>query len=127
MFRAMPGWYCALAALFSLYYGVRGVVGHRIAAEQQNQRFAKEGLRLVKGWELVLIRYVQDFVFNVVCSVAGFLSLFLSYSVASRLSDFSQLSSGTAILLGGSFVVGIAGVTGQLAVLLLEGRLPKPG
>ena len=125
LFSAIPTWYALVAAAFSLYYGTRGVVTHLIAAEQQNAALAKNGAREIKTWENVVIRYVQDFIFNAVCCIAGFLSFFASYFLAQRVVDPNNTSAGIAIIIVAGFLLGIVGVSGQLPYLLLQGRLPR--
>jgi hypothetical protein len=125
LIKAIPNWYIAVAIAVSLYYGARGVVAHRIAADALNRKIAEEKGREWKKWEIIFVRYIQDFVFNFVCSMAGFVSLFFSYSIFTTLTNLSDIGVGTAILMIFLFLVGVIGISGQLPFLLLEGRLPS--
>lgn len=121
----VPGWYWALATGASLYYGARGVVGQRIAAEQLNASLKAAKGRQWEPWEVLFVRYIQDFIFHFVCSYAGFLALFVAIATLQEPVSFSQLQPGTAVLVVFSFLLGLVGVCGQLPHLLLEGRFPK--
>jgi len=110
-----------------LYYGARGVVGQRIAAQLLNDELKSQNKRVWKGWEIVLVRYVQDFIFHFVCSVAGFVSLFIVVVTLQGSQSIADLQAGASVLLVFCFLLGLVGVCGQLPHLLLEGRFPKGG
>ncbi|HPV45058.1 MAG TPA: hypothetical protein PK056_06050 [Methylotenera sp.] len=87
----------------------------------------KQELREWKCWEIVFIRYIQDFIFHVVCSIAGFFSLFMAFNFLQEIDTLSDIGSETAILLVFFLLLGLVGACGQLPHLLLEGRFPKGG
>jgi hypothetical protein len=121
----MPCWYVGLAVVASLYYGARGVLGQRIAAQLLNEELKAQKKRIWTAWEIVLVRYVQDFIFHFVCSVAGFLSLFIVVATLQCLQSIIELQAGASVILVFCFLLGLVGVCGQLPYLLLEGRFPK--
>jgi predicted PurR-regulated permease PerM len=84
-------------------------------------------LRQWQTWEVVLVRYVQDFIFHVVCALAGFLGLFFSVAALQEFKALAEVPAGAAVLIVFSFLLGLVGVCGQLPFLLLEGRFPKGG
>ncbi|HNV87999.1 MAG TPA: hypothetical protein PKL53_03440 [Methylotenera sp.] len=127
IFAIIPIWYIVITVFLSFYYGCRGVVGQRIAAKQLNQTLMKQELREWKCWEIVFIRYIQDFIFHVVCSIAGFFSLFMAFNFLQEIDTLSDIGSETAILLVFFLLLGLVGACGQLPHLLLEGRFPKGG
>jgi hypothetical protein len=120
----LPCWYSIIAVVASLYFGTRGVVMHRIEAERINLEIRSKEGREWKTWEIVFIRYIQDFIFNFVCSIAGFISLFLSYSLLTGLRDLSKLSAGISLLVVFLFLIGVIGVSGQLPYVILRGKWP---
>jgi cytosine/uracil/thiamine/allantoin permease len=114
-----------LALVVSLYFGSRGVVGQRIAADLLNRDLLKEkNGRTWETWEIVVVRYIQDFMFHFVCGMAGFLSLFAAHSMFGKLSAGSTIDAGAAAVFIFLALVGLVGVSDQLPFLLLEGKLP---
>jgi len=78
-----------------------------------------------KLWEKVMILYIHDFVFRFVCTIAGFLALYVSYHLLLKAPHIFELSAGTALLLVFSFLIGIIGVGGQLHYVILMGKWPS--
>ena len=116
----LPWWYVLLAVGLSFYYGVRGVVGQRIAAEQLDRTLAETKGRRWKTWEVVLVRYVQDFLFHVVCAIAGFLALFLAVVALQEAKSFADIQSGAAVLIVFCFLLGLVGAACRWPELLLR-------
>jgi hypothetical protein len=109
-----PCLYVSFAILWSAYQGIRGAVEHHYASAKKDDKFY--------NW---FVLYVHDFFFRFICTMAGFIALYVSYFLLT-MAKFSELSSGTSALIVFSFVIGVIGVGGQLHHIILLGKLPKP-
>jgi hypothetical protein len=110
----IPCWYEALTVVIALFHVVRGAIG---------QRFLNPGMsRLQKPWQRIIVFYIHDALLHVVCTVSGFIALLLAFRIAQ--TGLVQLPASASILMVFLALVGLAGVTGQLATLLLSGKLP---
>ena len=67
---------------------------------------------------------IHDFAFRFVCTMAGFIALYVSYSLVSSVSIDSEFSSGAALLLVLLFLIGVIGVGGQLHHVILFEKWP---
>ena len=111
--------YVGLAILVSLYQAYRG--------------FMFQWLPPREGWianlterQKVLLLCVADALLYLVSTASGFLALFLAYALAIRIEKFSEIGTGTSVILVFLALFGILGVAGQLPHLLQEGKLlPK--
>jgi hypothetical protein len=109
-------WYFAFGILWSVFQGVRGVVETRLNNPQASAW---------KRWERVLVLYVHDFAFRFVCTMAGFVSLYMSVVLFNEISPDTELSTGDAFLMLLLFLVGVIGVGGQLHHVILLGKRPS--
>ena len=110
----MPCWYFFIMILFSLYYAIRGIVWEKVKGDKNLTQFQK-----------VIISYIQEFLFKVVCTISGFMALFIANYIFSSLKSINEIEAGTAVLLIFLFIWGITGVTGYLTHLIVLGRFPK--
>ena len=110
----MPWWYFLALVLFSLYYGVRGVL-------EEIQRHAQSQFTRTQK---ILIVHVQEFLFKVIFTVSGFFALSVAYHIFTSLKTLSDISAGTAVLLVFLFVWGVTGASGYLTFLIVSGRFP---
>ena len=115
--RELPCWYVTVAIVWSFYQGARGVVETRL-----NNRDKKW-----EWWEKVIVLDIHDFAFRFVCTMAGFLALYVSYRLIAEVPSTFELSAGTSLLLVFSFLIGVIGVGGQLHYVILMGKWPKSG
>jgi hypothetical protein len=111
-------WYFAIGALWSVFQGVRGVV---------ETKLTNPHARAWKPWERVVVLYIHDFVFRLVCTLAGFVSLYMSIALFNEITPDSELSIGDALLMFLTFLVGVIGVGGQLHYVILLGKWPSAG
>lgn len=111
--RQIPNWYIVLGLCWSTYQGVRGAV---------EQRLKNTGW---KSWEKWFVLYVHDFVFRFICTMGGFVSLYLAFILAGDKTDLLNLTTGTSVFISFLFLIGIIGVGGQLHYVILFGKLPK--
>ena len=109
-------WYFAFGILWSVFQGVRGVVETRLSNPQASAW---------KRWERVVVLYVHDFAFRFVCTMAGFVSLYMSVVLFNEISPDSELSTGDSLLMLLLFLVGVIGVGGQLHYVILLGKRPS--
>ena len=57
-------------------------------------------------------------------SAADFLAVSVTYQIYWKIEGITKIETGTAVLLAFLFLLGIAGISGQLPFLLLQGRFP---
>ena len=113
----VPYWYIAVAILVSAYQAYRGFMFQWILANEE----------IWTKPQRVVLLCLADTIFYLLCTLAGFVSLFLVYHLTNQLSFFSQLQVGSALLLIFLILFGILGVTGQLPHLLQQGKFPGVG
>src|SRR6266446_921663 len=109
-------WYFAIGALWSIFQGVRGVVETRLDNPQASAW---------KPWERIVVLYIHEFAFRLICTLAGFLSLYMSVIVFNEIIPDGELSTGDSLLLLLLFLVGVIGVCGQLHYVILMGKRPS--
>ena len=123
----IPIWYILIGIIWSSYQGFRGTVEHRLYHEMQNQNnsqnIQKKEKKDWKNWEKWVVLYIHDFVFRFVCTVAGFISIYLAYHMIFNKDCGS--SSASEVLIVFLSIIGIIGVGGQLHYVILLGKLPK--
>jgi len=106
----------ALTVVFALFHAVRGAIG---------QTYLNPGMgTLPKFWQKAIVFYIHDFLLHVVCTVFGFVCLLVALRLAE--SGLAQLTASASLLLVFLAFIGLAGITGQLATLLLSGKLRWP-
>jgi hypothetical protein len=113
--------YFIIGLVWSVYQGYRG------KREQQLSCDWRVGARLQDRWDRWdqwMVLYIHDFVFRLVCTMAGFVALYVSYSLYAKLGIWPDLSSGSALLMTFSFLIGVIGVGGQLHYVILIGKVP---
>ena len=109
-------WYFAIGLLWSVFQGVRGIVETRL-----HNPHASEW----KPWERILVLYIHEFAFRFICTMAGFVSLYMSIALFNEISPDSELSTGDSLLLLLLFLIGVIGVGGQLHYVILMGKRPS--
>lgn len=109
-------WYFAVGVVWSIFQGVRGVVETRLANPHASEW---------KPWERILVLYIHDFAFRFICTMAGFLSLYMSVVLFNQINPESELSTGDSLLLLLLFLVGVIGTGGQLHYVILMGKRPS--
>jgi hypothetical protein len=72
-----PAWFYALALTLSALFGVRGVAIQMHTVANENRDLKKDGRLEWKRWQRVLVHYFQDFIYNFVGSLAGWVALYL--------------------------------------------------
>lgn len=112
----VPCWYGALAVAFALFHAIRGAIGQTYLNPDMS--------KLTKPWQKAIVFYAHDFLLHVTCTIFGFASLLIAFRLAE--GGLPQLTAGASVLVVFLAVVGLAGITGQLAVLLSSGKLPWP-
>jgi hypothetical protein len=91
--------------------------------EQKNTQIPATG-RKFKPWEIISVFCVHDALFHFICSMAGFITLFVANSLYESLRSTESFDTGKSLLLAFAFLFGVIGVTGQLPQLLLQGKIP---
>jgi hypothetical protein len=112
-----------VATVISLYYAVRGVVIQTRLVGDQNTERSNLGLREWTKGQRVFVHYVQDFLFNFVCAMAGFAALSLDWDLVHS-HDISEISTGGAIFAVFLAFVAFTGASGKLPELIHRGKLP---
>mgnify|MGYP001616990682 CR=1 FL=1 len=113
---AAPWWYLVVGILVSLYHGYRGFMIQWHFGIPSTEKF--------RGAVRILILCVEDTLFYVVCSVAGFLALLAANHLYETVSNIQTIDAGRSILLVFAFSIGIIGITGQLPNLIQQGKIP---
>ncbi len=110
----IPCWYIALTVVFSIFHAIRGAIG---------QTYLNPSIKLLpKTWQKAVVFYAHDCLLHIICTAFGFVCLLLAFRLAQ--TGLQQLSASASLLLAFLALVGLAGITGQLATLLLLGKLP---
>ena len=117
------GWYIGVALVFAAFHCVRGYIAWQHWIERKTDRPNDEiDMKDWKTWEKRLVFYAHDAILHVVCTVFGFACIRVAVTLAA--GGICQLGSGTPLYLLFLSLVGLAGITGQLAVMLYLGRMP---
>jgi hypothetical protein len=114
MLKEVPCWLWYIAVLLSLYQGIRGAVEQSLNPTIQGWN----------TWQKWFVLYSHEFIFRFICSMAGFVSLYVAYFVVNY-EGITNLSASTSALTGFLFLVGFIGVGGQLHYAVLFGKLPR--
>lgn len=117
----IPRWYWVTAIAFSCYYAYRGYMGNWVAMVRHNRTVAH---RKLKNWEIISVYCVHDALFHLICSMAGFIVLFVAKDLYESLRSTESFDAGKSLLLAFAILFGVIGVTGQLPQLLLQGKIP---
>jgi len=110
-----PCIYTVVAIILTIYYASR-------APFIQSHYHGKDGW---SRFELLYVLYVQDIIYNVVCSVSGFLSIYALSRFFQSTGDLANLSGGSSVAAIFLALLGLTGASGQLPFLLTHGRFPK--
>jgi len=111
----MPCWYVAIGVVWSGYQGVRGALEqHLVHATSQ-----------WKPWQKWLVLYIHDFAFRFICTMAGFVALYIAFAIAGDTTQLGTLSSGASALFVVLFLVGVIGIGGRLHHVMQMGKLPR--
>ncbi len=117
--------YWLIAVGLSLYYGIRGML-------IKNRHVINENIQLEKGqppltpWtkkEKVLVHFIQDFIFNAFCSMAGFVSLWILAHVFPSVDSSSKIDAGLAVLIVFLALLAITGIGGILPYVIVHGKI----
>ncbi len=110
-------WYSLIAVIVTVYQGYRGFMFQWILSAK---KWPDKSRRIV-------LLCIADTILYVVCSSAGFASLWFAYQLTVSVSAFLQISTGASVLLIFLWLFGILGVAGQLPHLVQQGKLPGMG
>lgn len=112
-----PILYAIVAALVSTWQAYRGFRLQWLVRERKDDFFFA-----VARWEKVLLLCLSDGFFYGVCSLVGFASLWLAWSLIE-----TAVGSGVSIGFGAIWIflllIGLTGVTGQLPSLIQLGKI----
>ena len=103
-----PRGFWLLAILLSAYYGIRGWVYQTIYRDEKNK------VAPTPTWKRVVVWYVQDAIYNFICSMAGFIALFLLIRAHDTLNDWYGIEIGTATYLVFLTLLAVLGTSGVL-------------
>jgi hypothetical protein len=114
--------YWIFAVAISLVFAVQGALIQRHEVEKENRYEIKRW----KRWEPWLIHYPEYFLYNLVCSLAGFGAFYVESRILVSLPDLSNISGGTATFLVFLSLMSILGISGKLSYILLHARFLMP-
>ena len=120
-----PMIFCLLALMVSTYQGVRGILIQRHNIQNDNILKRNQSLALWTLSETIYVHRIHDFLFNFVCTMAGFVAWHVETLFLNRIADWSTIGAGTGIFLVFLSLVALAGVAGVLPPILLFGNLFK--
>lgn len=115
--------YWGVAGLFSLYYGVRGVFIKIKFVKDDNINRVRSTQEPWTELDKYFIHCGQDFIFNIVGSMAGFSALYVECKILTSFNDLSSMSPGTALFVAFLSIFAVVGIGGVLPPILLLGRL----
>src|SRR5579862_2160118 len=114
LLRDWPCWYVIVTLVFVALHVVRGAIGqtYRAADNPFNPNYSlgkpTAGFKPMKNWQAWLLFYGHDALLHLCCTVFGFVCLLVVYRLlAANNHDLAGL-----VFLA---LVGLAGITGQLA------------
>ena len=120
-----PVSFWSIALLFSVYQGIRGVLIQRHNVRNENTLKQKQSLTPWTLAETVYVHRTHDFVFNFVCTLAGFVAWHIEVLFFNRIENWAAINAGTGIFLVFLAVVALSGIAGVLPPILLLGKLHK--
>jgi glutaminase len=111
------GYYLFTLALV-VFHVVRGFMGQTYLNKEIRRSSEKASCRNI------IIFYLHDTLLHIACTVFGAVCLYLAYCIGVNAKSLIEIKEGAAILFVALGVLGLAGITGQLAVILSIGKLP---
>lgn len=104
-FLTSPKLFWGTAFVLSIYYGYRGYLyqKHLMKYPQLNTTHTR-----------LFVQYIQDFLYNFVSSIAGFVAFLVDYKIFKSMDDWSELSTGASFLISFIAIVAIIGMSGAL-------------
>ncbi len=124
----IPDWYIIVGILWGIFQGIRGIIEQKRNYKDRLFKCTNCEKIFTGNWnntEKWIILYIHDFAFRFVCTLAGFIALFLVYIIVCYEPQIINVSSGTAVILMVLSFIGIIGVGGQLHYIILIGKWPK--
>jgi len=106
----IPCWYAIVSLLLTVFQVTRGVIGNRRLIQKDP---------LLSWSQKAFIYYIHGILLHCVCTAFGCACLLVTYRLGS--TGLSQLSPTTGALFISSSLIGVAGITGELANILLRG------
>jgi hypothetical protein len=120
-----PCWYSLVTLVFVVFHVGRGMIGQTYlnSANPSNPNYqgpTNPKAKSMERWQARWLFYVHDALLHICCTIFGFFCLLLAYRLV-------ETGDGAAELAGLVFLalVGLAGITGQLAVMLSLGKFPS--
>lgn len=121
-----PLWFYVIALLFSVYYGWRGYKGTLASVKaKKDENSGSESTSKSKNMfnnlserELIWVYCVQQFISHFLCSISGFLALY----ILSQCKEIKNTEGSIFIIFLSLY--SIAGITDILPELLPQGKFP---
>ena len=117
-FVKTPCLFWAVSLIVSSLYGFRAWI-----YQHYDPYLKSEKSKEMKKWERVVVLHAHDFIYNFVCSMAGFHSLKLEVKILESITNLSGISVGTAAFLGLLTLIAIMGISGVLPRFFWKGAL----
>ena len=109
------GFYWTIALLVSCYYAFRGYVYQTVDM--------RSSWKDAPAWKKVIVWYIQDPIYNFVCSMTGFISLFALCRTQATINDWHNIQIGTATCFVFLTLIALLGITGVLPRTFGKGGL----
>jgi len=112
--------------LFSFYQAYRGfklqwILGIHRSPQQSSTSVASAWSKT----DVVFVLCLADALFFFVSTTSGFLALYAAYLIVVGVPSIQDISNGTSAVLIFLGLIGVLGISGQLAPLLQQGKFPK--
>jgi uncharacterized membrane protein (DUF4010 family) len=108
-------WYFAAGLAWAAFQGIRGAVEARLAHPQAARW---------RPWQRFIVLDVQEFAFRFVCTLAGFVALYMALVLFNDADPAGEVPFVDSVVLLALFLIGVLGIGGQLHYALLLGRRP---
>jgi hypothetical protein len=118
-----PYWFWIVAIIWSVIQGYAGNYYGLYIYKSAYERNGSPRPRLKPCVQFFAYR-LPHILFYFVCSMSGFVALYLAYLVSVRICNWSEVASGTGAILIALAVFSVLGVSGALPRILYLGNRP---
>lgn len=108
-------WFFAVGLVWAVFQGLRGVIEARLMHPHAAHW---------KRWQRFVVLDVQEFAFRFVCTLAGFVALYMAVVLFNDADPDLEVPFADSVVMLLLFLIGVLGIGGQLHYALLLGRRP---
>lgn len=118
--------YWSIALFLSLFYGLQGILIKLHETHNENVDLKKYERKEWSLLERIIIQCSEYFLFNFVCSMAGFVALYVECKIILSINGFeglTKIGSGTSVFLIFLSLIAILGISGKLSFIFFHGKI----